>query len=188
LQQAIERGTQMSLDDFVHRVVTGPLGMRRTAFQWDDRPAAQLAAGHDRDGRKLPRTMSSAASAASSLHTTVVDYARFIERMFDDLSDRRNGTPAGRLMIRPRILVDRALGLSWGLGWAVASHAKETVFLHWGSNPGFKSLVLGSVDRARGLVVLTNGDNGLELATALVPRVFGGEYPFLRFNMLHPDD
>jgi len=39
-----------------------------------------------------------------------------------------------------------------------------------------------------GIVVLTNGDNGLELATRLVPAVFGTAYPFLQFPMLHPDD
>ena len=87
-----------------------------------------------------------------------------------------------------RIEVDRALSLSWGLGWALASSGRERLFLHWGSNPGYKALAVGSIDRSMALVVLTNGDNGLELATALVPKAFGREYPFLRFNMLHPDD
>ena len=31
-----------------------------------------------------------------------------------------------------------------------------------------------------GMVVLTNGDNGLEIETALVPIVFGHDYAFAR--------
>ena len=38
------------------------------------------------------------------------------------------------------------------------------------------------------MVVLTNGDNGLELATDLAEDVFGRKYDFLDFYMLHPDD
>lgn len=188
LQQAIERVFGRSLDEFIRQALTKRLEMHRTTFSWADNPLVVLAIGHDRQGDAVPRTKWRDASAASSLHTTAIDYARFMEQMFIDLSAGSDGSTVGRVMIRPRIEVDRALGLWWGLGWALASENGEVLFLHWGSNPGYKSLVVGSVSRALGLVVLTNGDNGLELATALVPLVLGRQYSFLRFKMLHPDD
>jgi CubicO group peptidase (beta-lactamase class C family) len=187
LQQAIEHVSRSSLDLFIRRALTEPLGMRGTSFVSPDVGSA-VAIGHDREGREMPRTKLDGASAASSLRTNVVDYARFVERMFLDLSAPSGKSTVGQLMLQPRLSVDPALGLSWGLGWGVASVNGEALFLHWGSNPGFKSLVVGSVDRGLGLIVLTNSDNGLELATALVPQVFGHEYPFLQFKMLHPDD
>jgi hypothetical protein len=91
-------------------------------------------------------------------------------------------------MLRPRIDVDVPRGLAWGLGWGLARQGNESFFLHWGSNPGFKSLVLASVDRQRAMVVLTNSDNGLELATDLAEDVFGQKYDFLDFYIPHPDD
>ena len=188
LQQAIESTSLLSVDALVHQAITGPLEMRQTTFSWSDRESTLLAKGHDRQGRELPQTTWATANAASSLHTTVVDYARFVERMFADLAPG-SGTPTvGRVMLQSRVQVDATLGLWWGLGWGLARANDEMFFLHWGSNPGYKSLVLASLDQQRAVVILTNGDNGLEVATDLAPVVFGREYPFLQFYMLHPDD
>lgn len=39
-----------------------------------------------------------------------------------------------------------------------------------------------------GLVMLTNGDNGLELIADLVPLLDDQAHPCFRFPMLHPSD
>jgi hypothetical protein len=62
------------------------------------------------------------------------------------------------------------------------------VLFHWGSNPGFKSFVFADRSSHVGLVMLTDGDNGLELAQQLVRVVTGRRYAFLRFYMLRPTD
>ncbi|MCB1033011.1 MAG: beta-lactamase family protein, partial [Acidobacteria bacterium] len=184
LQQAVEALWGQPLDELARTSVTGTLGMGDSSYL----PPAQLsrlAQGHDREGRPLPRSVWSAASAASSLHTTVGDYGRFLSLMLSQLAE---GDGVAEEMIRPQVPVEEELGLFWGLGWAVAREGNETLFLHWGSNPGFKSLAVGSVDQGLAFIVLTNGDNGLELATSLVPMVLGRDYAFLDFFMLHPDD
>lgn len=186
LQQAVERLWSKPLEDLVFETVTGPLGMANTSYVPPRGAQAILALGHDRQGRPRARTESPSASAASSLHTSASDYGRFVRVMLAGL--RKNGDVGAAQMVEPQVEVDGDLSLYWGLGWALAKVDADTVFLHWGSNPGYKSLALGSMTQDVGMVVLTNADNGLEVATALVPVVFGRDYAFLKFNMLHPDD
>lgn len=186
LQSALEEYWGQSLEELLRRAVTGPLGMKATSYLPPMQGSATLASGHDREGHELPPARWAAASAASSLHTSALDYGRFLSTVLAELLSGIDGRTAR--MIEPQVEVDDALDLWWGLGWAVADNESDTVFLQWGSNPGFKSLALGSLREKLGMVVLTNGDNGLEIATTLVPIVFGHDYPFLNFYMLHPDD
>lgn len=186
LQQAVEKLWSGSLQEFVYQTVTGPLEMESTSYLRPQPGSVMLAFGHDRQGNRLPPTAWSSPSAASSLHTNVRDYGRFLSRVLAELLSGRDSR--ARQMVEEQVAVDDALHLSWGLGWAVAQEESDRVFFHWGSNPGYKSLALGSLQQELGLVVLTNGDNGLEIATALVPIVFGHDYSFLDFYMLHPDD
>jgi CubicO group peptidase (beta-lactamase class C family) len=186
LQQAVEKLWNEALQELVYQTVTGPLKMESTSYLPPQRGTVTLASGHDRQGNQLPPTAWSSPRAASSLHTNVRDYGRFLSAMLAELLSNRD-SPAAQ-MIETQVVVDDAVHLSWGLGWAVAQEQSDTVFLQWGSNPGYKSLALGSLQQKIGMVVLTNGDNGLEIATALAPIVFGHNYSFLNFYMLHPDD
>jgi CubicO group peptidase (beta-lactamase class C family) len=184
LQQGLERLWGEPLEKLTVEAVTARLGMKNTSYV-SDASQPMLALGHDREGRLVAGTDWSSADVASSLHSTAVDYGRFVTAMLDGLA---KGDPAAARMVEPRVEVDHALSLYWGLGWAIAKPPGDTILLHWGSNPGYKSLALASVAQDVGMVVLTNADNGLEIATRLVPVVFGHDYPFLRFYMLHPTD
>lgn len=186
LQQAVEKFWSESLQALVCKTVTGPLEMDSTSYLPPQQGSVTLASGHDRRGNRLPPTPWLSPSAASSLHTNVRDYGRFLSAMLAELLS--GGESRAARMVEAQVEVDDALDLSWGLGWAVAQEESDTVFFHWGSNPGYKSLAMGSLQHELGMVVLTNGDNGLEIATALVPIVFGRDYSFLNFYMLHPDD
>lgn len=186
LQQALAELWRVSLQDVVHQAVTGPLGMESTSYLPPKDDAALLAVGHDRQGQRLQPTVWSSENAASSLHTSAHDYGRFLRMVLGELAS--DGDNRVAQMMETQIEVDKAHHLWWGFGWAISQEASETIFLHWGSNPGYKSLALGSLQQGLAMVVLTNGDNGLEIARSLVPIVFGKDYAFLDFYMLHPDD
>lgn len=175
LQRAVEHVTGMPIEDWMQKTVLGPLGMTHTSYV-AARKSRDAAAGHDRQGKKLAATPWPQANVASSLHTTAGDYAKFIIAAFDT-----------KALWSPRVVADGPHDLSWGLGFGVAGGSKP-VFLQWGSNPGFKSLAVGIPDERRGFVILTNSDNGLELATALSSRLIGAELPAMGFFMLHPTD
>jgi CubicO group peptidase (beta-lactamase class C family) len=176
LQRAVENVTGMGLEDWMQQEVIGPLGMTRTSFLATRRKQPGAAVGHDRQGRKLLETPWPVANAAASLHTTAEDYAKFVAAALD-----------AEPMWTRRIVADAPHDLHWGLGWGVAG-TQAPVFLQWGSNPGFKSLTMGIPGERRGFVILSNADNGLELATVLAARMVGRDLPALGFFMLHPTD
>jgi len=176
LQRAVENVTGQPVEEWMQKEVIGPLGMMRTSYLATRRKQPGAAAGHDRQGKKLLETPWPMAVAASSLHTTAEDYAKFVAASLD--LDR---------LWTPQVVADEPHDLSWGYGWGVAGRGSP-VFLQWGSNPGFKSLAMGIPGERRGWVILTNSDNGLELADVLSARMVGRPLPALGFFMLHPDD
>ena len=185
LQRVVEHATGQPLDTLLRTRVFAPLGMGRSSMVDAARPESAWFVGHDRAGRPLPRDRFVRASASTSLRTTARDYARFLQAV---MAGGRDGSPLWRAdvaaMLEPRASADSSLGIRWGLGWALVG----PVLFHWGSNPGFKSFVFADRTSHVGLVMLTDGDNGLELAPQLVRAVTGRRYAFLRFYMLHPTD
>jgi CubicO group peptidase (beta-lactamase class C family) len=162
------------VNDWMQREVFEPLGMTHTSYVAAAHGPGTL--GHNREGRAFPMSPPAGANVAATLETTARDYARFLIASL--------GEPKLRA---PRGMVSPDLQLGWGLGWGVAGPAPPAL-LAWGSNPGYKSLAMGIPGSATGFVILTNGDNGLELASALAPKLLGHEYAALEFHMLHPDD
>lgn len=169
LQHIVEHKTGRPLAQWIRDVALVPLGMSRSSFV----STGVETVGHDRAGKPMPAEPDTVGFAAFSLRTTVGDYARFLEAVL------RSGGP------KPAVVADSALGLSWAPGWGI--EPSGTLF-HPGSNPGFKNLVLGDPADSSGIVILTNGDNGLELAPTVVSCIDGRPHPMFRFWLLHPDD
>ncbi|MEE8119418.1 MAG: hypothetical protein V3T39_07635, partial [Gammaproteobacteria bacterium] len=61
-------------------------------------------------------------------------------------------------------------------------------FFHVDANPYFSSLIMGSLTERSGIVVLTNGKNGLDLTAELVHRLYGFEHRLFDIYMLNPDN
>ncbi len=57
-----------------------------------------------------------------------------------------------------------------------------------GANPGFQSFFMCQPKSGRGVLLLTNSDNGLDLVNKLVSATIPGTHPVLAFPMLHPKD
>jgi hypothetical protein len=56
-----------------------------------------------------------------------------------------------------------------GLGFMLREEEGELTLMHGGGNqPGFLSLLVAVPDRGQGVVVMTNGENGHDLATEIV--------------------
>lgn len=102
-----------------------------------------------------------AISAASSLRTTVGDYARFMALMMDT----PGGSKAWQLkpnsrksMLTPQRPRPERPQLPPGLGWGVELRADGNLFHHWGKNgQAHISLALGDAQRRRSLVIMING-------------------------------
>ncbi|UCE84757.1 MAG: beta-lactamase family protein [Deltaproteobacteria bacterium] len=94
---------------------------------------------------------------ASSLHTSVDDLTRFVlELMRPTLVSEATRDE----MLRPRVDVDS--GIAWGAGIGIDRSAEPTTYWHWGSNPGFQSLIVFEPNERDAVIVLTNTGGGLD--------------------------
>jgi len=73
-------------------------------------------------------------------------------------------------MLTPQTQVGRWAALSWGLGWGLQRVDEDVAFWHWGSQNGYTAYAVGCPVQRRGLVILTNSEEGLPVC-AEVTRV-----------------
>jgi CubicO group peptidase (beta-lactamase class C family) len=125
------------------------------ALQWIAAVALLVAVG---SRITVPiESWSSRVLLASSLRTNVEDLARFTLEL---LRPQRIDARVRDMLFEPRIEVGR--GLAWGSGIGIDRSLEPTTWWHWGSNPGFQSLVVLEPERGDAIVVLTNTGGGLD--------------------------
>jgi len=144
--------------------------MERTTY---NPPLAMTIHGNGSDGRPLPESWRITPHlAAEGLWTTAEDFARAIIAIQEA---RRNLRLPGRdrPIIGQRLAAAMGSGQqgspSWGLGLGLDE--ESGYFFHEGKAPGFRNFVLFDM-KGRGVVILTNSDNGdilyPEIAEAVV--------------------
>ncbi|RNF30881.1 hypothetical protein NM04_10345 [Massilia aurea] len=172
LQQAMIDRAGKPFDALMQESVLAPLDMRESTFAQPLPAALQARAArpHDDEGKPLRGgAYTHPEQAAAGLWTTPSDLAKFVIAVQQGAAGADNGvlSPAmTRTMLTP-VMSDYALGLDIG--------EKGKSFAHGGSNMGFKAFMIGWVEGGDGAVILTNGDNGGELADALT-RAIAHEY------------
>lgn len=111
-------------------------------------------------------------NAAGSLLTTVRDYAAFMEQVLEvEDMQYRLAAATRQAMITPSTRLNSVL--SWGLGWGIERGAGREYIWHWGDNGPFKNFVLAHPVSKSGVVVFTNGSNGLRVCEAIVESAAG---------------
>ena len=170
LGKAIESITGNSLNDAMKALVFDPLAMTHSSFVWESRFAGDAAIGHGPLAEPRKPTRPTIARAPSSLQTTVNDYARFLQAIFDTTG---LGPHTWERMMSPA--VDVAPGVSWGLGWAIEKDSAGYRLAHHGDNSdsGFTAFTLIDVPRQCGLVYFANSTNGLSIVRAVAASMPG---------------
>ena len=167
---------------FMQQTVLRPLDMTSSTF---DQPLPEqlwlrAADGYYRDGKAVHRgwhvypTM-----AAAGLWTTPTDLAKFVIAVQNALRGQ------GKLPIDADVarLMTTKASQWFGLGPEVY----PAYFAHNGANVGFQGTFYGLTDGGRGVVVMTNSDNGLRLAEEVVhsvARAYG--WPVLQSKAKEP--
>lgn len=173
LQKAVERITGLGLEEFMKAGTMGPLGMTRSSYLFTAEGSADFATGHDKDGLPQPKRQWRDAMSAASLHTTPADYSRFLAHFME------SGDACLHEACRPQIRITDSV--SWGLGWGLEHTAADDWLWHWGDNGPFKAFVLASLRQRSGLVVMTNGANGLLCCRDLACACFGDDHPAINW-------
>lgn len=180
LQRAVEAVTKQPLDRFMSSQVFKPLAMNHSDYEWNERISQTLLPGSKANGKPRATMALKEPIAAFSLHTTAADYGKFLVALLNDeeVIKQISASP---------VPVDPSLGVSWGLGWGIARDRDESTIWQWGNNTGYRAFVIASPRMGDGFVMLTNSENGLELAEPLTQKILPGERKLFQFSSLHGD-
>ena len=147
--------------------------------QWNhDRIVEEMAKVLSPPHRPVPNEISP--NVAFGLLTTVADYSAFVARITDPRGDAFDLKPETRsAMMRPYSHVNSAL--AWGLGWGIEQESGPRYLWQWGDNGGWKNIVMVHPESRSGLVVFTNGNNGMRVVERVAKAATSREHAlFLR--------
>ena len=108
----------------------------------------------------------------ATLSTTLDDYGLFLQRLLD-------GDAIGKRMMQEQTTVDRSYGLAWGLGIGIEDRAPSLAYFHSGNKRGYKTFFMIEPEKRKGLLFLTNSDNGYSLIKPFVALALHDQHPVL---------
>jgi CubicO group peptidase (beta-lactamase class C family) len=167
VQQALIDRAGKPFPALLQESVLAPLGMKDGSFS-QPLPASLLARAavpHDGKGEPYkggPYTYPEL--AAAGLWTTPSDLARFA------IGIQRNADAQGNPLLSPAMANTMLTPVKngYGLGLNIDGKGPSLSFAHGGSNRGFQNSLFAYASKGEGIVVMTNGDAGAELAQAVV--------------------
>jgi CubicO group peptidase (beta-lactamase class C family) len=168
LQLLVEETTGEAFASFAEREVLRPLGMLRSSYDWRADLQGATAGAYGSNGQRLPNYLF-AEQAAAGLYSTGGDLAAFVAASMPGPSGEPpgRGVLSGEVVTLSRTAAPATAG-GYGLGveiWPLA--ADEAAVGHGGANRGWRARWVALPRRLRGLLVLTNGENGERLTDEL---------------------
>jgi len=170
LRHALERKFNKPIEQLTDSLLFKPLGMKDTRHYWDSTmDESRFAAWHDAEGKKYKFSYKTPVSAADDLLTTVEDYCKFGIFVM-------NGAGLSpslyNEMVSPQSDVKeyRAQGLGWSIIKGLPND--EYAISHGGSDYGVKTIAFFLPKSKRGLVIFTNGDNGMSVFNNIIKNTF----------------
>ena len=184
LQHVIEEITQQPFASYISEQLLLPLGMTSSSYIWQPTYQDLAVDGHDRVLKSTPMRQPKVGSSAGSLRTTAQEYAQFMVAMM------KSGTVDSHLltessvaeMLRSQIQLN--YHLDWGLGWGLEYSDNQKFFWHWGDATIYKTFAIASRELGKGIVILTNSQNGLKICPAITTAVMSGKRHALDFEQI----
>jgi CubicO group peptidase (beta-lactamase class C family) len=176
-----------SLDSLARQHVFRPFGMTQTSFARQEWFGDRIARPMGPEGRYGEPAMSPMGNAADDLYTTIGDYAAFLVGVMN-----RTGLPARYAAQRdslhsldespasacdPRKVRLCPSRIGYTLGWGIMEYPDGPLLWHTGSDWGEKAMVFYFPARREGVVMLTNGANGMHVMIEAGP-ILAGETAF----------
>jgi CubicO group peptidase (beta-lactamase class C family) len=157
--------------DIARDWVLTPIGMTNSTYE-QPLPAArqkQAALAHNRTGARMDAPWHVyPEQAAAGLWTTPTDLAKFLIDAQETLAGRSN-----RVLSRASMLeMVTPVGVGpFAVGFTIAKEGEGWYFSHGGSNWGFRCDLTAHRSKGYGVVIMTNGDNGGRVITALREKI-----------------
>ena len=168
LKRALENKFKKTITQLSESILFEPLGMKDTRYFFDgNKDASRYAIPHDGQGKKYEISISKdkGANATALLLTTIEDYSKFI---IDVMNGAGLSPRLYKDMVLPQVMEKKHVGR--GLGWEIVSDLPKGEFTlqHSGSNMGIKTIGIILPNSRRGIVVFTNGDNGITVYNKVI--------------------
>ncbi len=160
LRRALENKFHEPLEKLLESRIFKPLGMKDTQYWSEALDTTRLAGWHDAKGMEYKISHKTSVNAADNLLTTIEDYCIF---GIDVMNGAGLSANLFKDMISPQVEVKKHYyrGLGWGLVKDLP-HG-EYALEHGGSDPGVKTEAIFWPRSKKGIVVMTNGDNGVNV-------------------------
>ncbi len=162
LQLLIEEVSGRSFEVYMKKEVFKPLKMEHTSFTIDQKIIQHSATPYDGNGNAVYLEKFTA-KAAAGLHTTLDDMIRFANATFSENSVLSKNTIAKMTAIVP---ITKSKRQAQGLGYQMLFLGPITVKGHAGSNTGWEAGFMLDFEDKSGIIMLTNGSNGKDIAIA----------------------
>jgi CubicO group peptidase (beta-lactamase class C family) len=177
-QLVLEDVTGQAFPKLMHDLVLAPVGMTRSTYEQPlpQNRMAEAAMPYRQNGEAVPGGPHVYPEMApAGLWTTPSDLARYAIEVQNALAGKSNhllSAAMAREMLKP--------GKNrWGLGIETGGSARYPYFTHGGSNDGFKCNLM-AYNNGDGVVIMTNGDRGGQLAAEIL-RTVAFEYKWPDF-------
>jgi len=172
LKKALENKFEKTLSELSDSLLFKPLGMKDTRYFWDkNMDESRFACWHDSKGELArPSTPKGrGVNAAGSLLTTIDDFCKFSIYVINGAGlspDIYND------MINPHVQLKEHYAK--GLGWEIVTDLPDDEYAleHSGSDNGVQTMFFVLPKSKRGIVVLTNGDNGMFVYNNIIKESF----------------
>lgn len=168
VQLLINAQTSASFAQNAQNFVFTPLGMTHSNY---DQPLAQhltknAALATNKDGDSFTyKWRITPEYAAAGLWSTPIDMAKFVLSVMKAYQGK-NGEVISSSIVREALSQQK--NTPYGLGFVVEGKGKKLHFMKLGQNAGYQGWLVGFPTTGQGVVVMTNSDNGRELAQDLI--------------------
>ena len=191
LQFVLEKLTGKGLEEMAQERIFKPLGMSKTSYiyVWQPGQEQQYAYGHDKKQNVLPKDEADDAGAAGSLGTTLADYSKFLAAVlkqqllqkgsFNEMFKQQVAIRS-KQQFGPNAMVETTdnndIGLGYGLGWGVLNTPFGVGAFKEGHSEGYQHYSIIFPGTHKGILVMTNSDNGESILKELLERTIGDTF------------
>lgn len=177
LAHVIEHLTNIPFSLYMQENVFKPLKMNDSSFIWREEYDSQSAYPHDKNGNLMEKWKPKQAVASFSLHTTAIDFAKFMMEVF---MSKNSSYQQPQLVSEISFPINESL--SWCLGWGMENTPEGVNFWHSGDNGTFQCFSIFLSQQELGIVIMTNSANGLRLCRNVLEQLSRKNHPLIEWE------
>ncbi len=189
LQVVLERLIGKNLEELMQEKIFKPLKMTKSSYQWNTSFENDFAYGHTSLGALYKKDIDNEPRSGSTLETTSEDYSSFLEAvLYHKIISKDSWDEIFRPQIRIRSIkqfgpmsrkdssLNKAIKLSYGLGWGLLESPYGKGAFKEGHGNGFQHYSILFPKAKKGIMFMTNSDNGESIFKELLEVALGDIY------------